>query len=435
MSAKTLAKKVLADIKKAGDRTSLVQQTGQILFVSPARFKEALTDIFGPKLDDVSLAKIWIEWDSYLKTQEFNVASKARLQELRSAMLNLKPQGDEVGYIINKYDTIKRAKGGNEKLGDIIKASSFIKKGDKGLDLVGGEGKFFGSQLGHEENSRGVATSAGKVLKAQNFLSRTSSKGDQTKVNELIDTYLNTLEVEITHEQMYTKNGGLKKKYIPILTWQKAIDNQTQKDAEDAALKSLEDGIAHEIENNLTGSTPLGDLVSQVVLSNLAPKSKNAKTTGKKKAAFNERNTKDAKGKTKKKSKIKVARDRGVPASLGALVRKKKSSRQGFNQIANIAMINKKLPQTVRKNMGPPGFQNQTGRFANSVKIQDVNMTKQGHPSFGYTYAKNPYQVFEVGEGSAPWATAQRDPRKLIDKSIREVAAQLAIGRFYTRRL
>jgi hypothetical protein len=100
-----------------------------------------------------------------------------------------------------------------------------------------------------------------------------------------------------------------------------------------------------------------------------------------------------------------------------------------------MAMINKKLPSTVRKNMGPPGFQNQSGRFANSVKVQDVNMTKQGHPSFGYTYAKNPYQVFEVGEGAAPWATPQRDPRKLIDKSIREVAAELAIGRFYTRRL
>jgi len=100
-----------------------------------------------------------------------------------------------------------------------------------------------------------------------------------------------------------------------------------------------------------------------------------------------------------------------------------------------MAMINKKLSSTVRKNMGSPGFQNQSGRFANSVKVQDVNMTKQGHPSFGYTYAKNPYQVFEVGEGAAPWATPQRDPRKLIDKSIREVAAELAIGRFYTRRL
>jgi len=29
----------------------------------------------------------------------------------------------------------------------------------------------------------------------------------------------------------------------------------------------------------------------------------------------------------------------------------------------------------------------------------------------------------------------ERDPRRLIDKSIREIAAQFAIGRFYTRRL
>jgi hypothetical protein len=434
MSAKKLAEKVLADIKKAGDRTALVQQDGQILFVSPDRFKETLTDIFSEDLDDKSLNKIWAEWDKYLKTQVANVTSKARLRELQTAMGTLKPKGDEVGYIIAKYETIKRAKGGNGKLGSIIKDSSFIKKGDNRLDLVGGEGKFFGSQLGHEEDSRGAAASTSKVLKAQNFLSRTSSKGDQTRVRELIDTYINTLEVKITHEQMYTKNGGLKKKYIPILTWQKAIDNQTQLDAERAALKSLEDGIADEIKNNLKGSTPLVDLVGQVLLSNVAPKSKKAKTKGKKKAVFNEKNTKTAKEKTKKKSKIKVARDNGLPSSLGALVRKKKGAR-AVSPFSYMAMINKKLPQTVRKNMSPPGFQNQSGRFANSVKIQDVNITKQGHPSFGYTYAKNPYQVFEVGEGAAPWATPQRDPRKLIDKSIRQVAAELAIGRFYTRRL
>ena len=100
-----------------------------------------------------------------------------------------------------------------------------------------------------------------------------------------------------------------------------------------------------------------------------------------------------------------------------------------------MAMINKRLPQTVRKNMGAPGLENRSGRFAGSVEVQDVNITKQGHPSFGYTYEKDPYQVFEVGTGAAPWATSQRDPRKLIDRSIREVAAELAIGRFYTRRL
>ncbi len=100
-----------------------------------------------------------------------------------------------------------------------------------------------------------------------------------------------------------------------------------------------------------------------------------------------------------------------------------------------LALLNQKLPQTVVKNMGPPGLQNQTGRFASSVKVTDVSRTAQGHPSVGYTYQKNPYQVFEMSHGDPRWATTDRDPRKLIDASIREIAAQLAIGRFYTRRI
>jgi len=65
----------------------------------------------------------------------------------------------------------------------------------------------------------------------------------------------------------------------------------------------------------------------------------------------------------------------------------------------------------------------------------DVSKTQQGYPSFGFTYQKYPYQVFEMGRGSAPWATPERDPRKLIDNSMREIAAKYALGRFYTRRL
>ena len=100
-----------------------------------------------------------------------------------------------------------------------------------------------------------------------------------------------------------------------------------------------------------------------------------------------------------------------------------------------IAMINKKLPRTVEKNMRAPRLENQSGRLARSAEIKDVIQTRKGFPSFGYTYDKDPYQVFEVGKGTEPWATSQRDPRKLIDRSIREVAAELALGRFYTRRL
>ena len=85
--------------------------------------------------------------------------------------------------------------------------------------------------------------------------------------------------------------------------------------------------------------------------------------------------------------------------------------------------------------MGPPGLENRTGRFAGSVRVTDVSRTPQGFPSVGYSYEKNPYQVFEMGRGDPRWATPDRDPRKLIDASMREIAAQLAIGRFYTRRI
>ena len=83
--------------------------------------------------------------------------------------------------------------------------------------------------------------------------------------------------------------------------------------------------------------------------------------------------------------------------------------------------------------MREPGLVNRTGRFADSVKVTDITQTPQGFPSIGYTYQRDPYEVFEEGSGSK-WANGYRDPRTLIDKSIREIATQFALGRFYTRR-
>ena len=100
-----------------------------------------------------------------------------------------------------------------------------------------------------------------------------------------------------------------------------------------------------------------------------------------------------------------------------------------------IAMLNKDLPDTVRKNMQAPALVNRTGRFSESVKVLEVTETSKGFPSIGYTYDNEPYGVFEMGIGAPPWATPERDPRPLIDRSIREVAQQMAIGRFYTRRM
>jgi hypothetical protein len=92
-----------------------------------------------------------------------------------------------------------------------------------------------------------------------------------------------------------------------------------------------------------------------------------------------------------------------------------------------IGLINKELPDVVRSNMGAPSLTNVTGRFASSVRATDMIMTPQGFPSIGYTYQRNPYETFE--------RDVNYDPRSLIDRSMREIAAQYAIGRFYTRRV
>ena len=110
----------------------------------------------------------------------------------------------------------------------------------------------------------------------------------------------------------------------------------------------------------------------------------------------------------------------------------KRSDTGASDMLKLVVMFNQKLPDAIVNNMGAPALENRTGRFANSVRVTDITKTPQGFPSVGYTYQKNPYQTFESGyqQGSPEY-----DPRNLINKSIREVAAEFAIGRFYTRRV
>lgn len=136
-------------------------------------------------------------------------------------------------------------------------------------------------------------------------------------------------------------------------------------------------------------------------------------------------------GKTHKKGQQIVA---GVGLKMQGYKAKESEPRQE-TQLRLQALLNAKLPAEVRKNMGAPRLENRSGRFASSVEVTEISKTKQGFPSIGYTYRKNPYQIFEQGAGRPPWSSKDRDPRTLIDKSIRELAAEIIVGRFYTRRV
>lgn len=107
---------------------------------------------------------------------------------------------------------------------------------------------------------------------------------------------------------------------------------------------------------------------------------------------------------------------------------------KGKNWSSIIGIINSQLPSVLMKNMRAPALVNRTGTFASSARIISISETSQGYPSFGVTYNKEPYGVFDRRLGARPWATPERDPHTLIQISIREIATRLAIGRFYLRR-
>jgi len=142
-------------------------------------------------------------------------------------------------------------------------------------------------------------------------------------------------------------------------------------------------------------------------------------------------NTAKEKVNRKKPKLIKTTGKVKVPTDLN-LELNEGTSFSAINLTALLGQINTRLPGKIRENMTPPALQFRTGRFASSVRATDIVQTPKGFPSIGYTYMKYPYQTFEPGfrQGSV-----ERDPRSLIDRSIREVAAELLKGRFYTRRI
>lgn len=109
-----------------------------------------------------------------------------------------------------------------------------------------------------------------------------------------------------------------------------------------------------------------------------------------------------------------------------------KNSNKNWNQL--LPLINAKLPPRVMANMRFPSLVNRTGAFANSAEVLSIETTKDGYPSFVYNYERNPYDVFDRTLGRSPWNTPERDPSTLVDKSVREIVREMAIGRFYTRR-
>jgi hypothetical protein len=141
--------------------------------------------------------------------------------------------------------------------------------------------------------------------------------------------------------------------------------------------------------------------------------------------------TKKAKKSPGKKPDYRILREKEIRQSPNALADRTRLD------IRLQTLLQSLLHDQIQSNMPNPGSGGlvyRTGEFARNVFVKTNRTRRIGQLSLEYTYQKAPYGVFDAEIGRAPWQTEARDPRDLIEKSIREVAKGITTERFTTRR-
>lgn len=332
----------------------------------------------------------------------------------------------EQAYFVNSFNVLRSLK--KQIVRNTVKKSQGIlariySKIDRGHGAMGGDAISHLSIASAQAAGAEQGVDLGKIPGFEEHLVNTFNE------NEIdISTVEIIKKLTIEYDQLVTPTG-LKDTYIPVITFQdflanRGVDARTEKVILDSIRTFVEKKIGSDIIN-MEGSPSMKDRIKDKIVSDIAGK---RKVNGKKVKApkTKKKPSADAKGKNKSGGSITNRKAKRPP------VQRTRAKKSNVNIGLLLGLLNNQLPNVVAKNMGDPRLNNVTGRFASSVRATDVMVTPQGFPSIGYTYRKNPYQTFEVGykQGSE-----DLDPRRLIDASIREIAASMAIGRLYTRRV
>tara|TARA_B100001245_G_scaffold28578_1_gene18512 strand:- start:8493 stop:9917 length:1425 start_codon:yes stop_codon:yes gene_type:complete len=356
-------------------------------------------------------------------------------------------------YLTGMYGTIRK----DYKLGTVKKS---IKRHYAGLlkedaieataSLAGGSDSAFGVQLGHGDIDQAGATM--RVERAAGLAGvKEGDKNVSTITGEELDSVagavksyqdaINTVKAEVPNTSecdifryLHFDGKDLKCDHIHVLSSQNAKSNNADAIRERNAVEVLKKKMGDVINN--PGSITVLEAVESVLFDRAAGKSKGRRkrVTGTRRKSVTTQSKGKAKIKSNDKIEMPIRRSLGLEATIVQHVQKMRREAKGKSHktpskapLHLIGLMNKELPGTVEDNMGAPRLTSQTGRFASSVRLTEMINTPQGYPSIGYTYQRDPYGVFEQD--------SDYDPRKLIDASIREIAMQFAIGRFYTRRV
>ena len=313
----------------------------------------------------------------------------------------------------------------SDKLDKALFGTKYTNKYDK---EVRSSGLF---QLGHDKSGSVSIRRKAEILKKLSSFkgASTALKGITISKEDKV-----TLQMEVA---TYAKKeaGRLIKQFTTTLKINEESAFRNQRDS--SKEKSILNALSKEVEDYLLKSTNLfttktSNSAVEIVISFLddTAKKSGAKVSSTKKAS-------SSKDLVQSKIKRKTTASSQKESFKGSKIpgeRKKATPAVRTNWSSLIGIINAKLPQKVADNMEAPGLVYRTGNFANSTKVTSIQTTKEGYPSIVFDYQRDPYDVFDKIKGQAPWNTPARDPRALVDRSVREIVRSMAIGRFFTRR-
>lgn len=129
-----------------------------------------------------------------------------------------------------------------------------------------------------------------------------------------------------------------------------------------------------------------------------------------------------------KTAKGKHGRKIGRKGLPPVAAKSKVDGKAGQNPIALRNLLNEVLPKAIAMQMISPKLQYRTGRFANSVRVENISSgPRGGNTMIETTYRKDPYETFAKGGKKY---TFNRDPERLIKSTVRGIATGIIGGRF-----
>lgn len=241
--------------------------------------------------------------------------------------------------------------------------------------------------------------------------------------NRVIDAIKKIIKDDTNLEWERLFNGNTVETRVTLLVPEDAVLNKISGSKTARPLKLLRDfvnGIRGGIED-LEGSPSHSQLIEQLIEDLFLGKTPKSGRLNRKKNI-----------ETKTKTTVNV---RGVKGSTGRLSKrssnKTQSSGSPLQLQSLIDLINRKLHDKIRENMGKGGSKQilnyRTGRFAKSAKVQSLyGINEKNALGAQVKYMKNPYSVFEPGRRLNP--PVGRDPHRIIGRSIRQILQEEKIA-------